>query len=115
MNANVPTVTFEIDGRDVEAQPFDTLFDAAARAGIDLPHLCHKDGLEPAGNCRACVVEVDGERTLAPSCCRHPAPGMKVRTDSARAVAARKMVLELLLSDLPPTSRTRDHEAAQWA
>jgi formate dehydrogenase major subunit len=115
MNANVPTVLFEIDGREVEAQPFETLFDAAARAGIALPHLCHKDGLEPAGNCRACVVEVDGERTLAPSCCHHPAPGMKVRTDSARAVAARKMVLELLLSDMPPTPRTRDDEVAQWA
>ena len=115
MNANVPTVTFEIDGREVAAQPFDTLFDAAARAGIALPHLCHKEGLEPAGNCRACVVEVDGERTLAPSCCRHPAPGMKVRTDSERAVAARRMVLELLLSDLPATTYTRADEVAEWA
>ena len=109
------TVTFELDGRTVEARPFETIFETAARAGIDLPHLCHKDGLEPAGNCRACVVEVDGERTLAPSCCRYPAPGMKVRTDSDRAVAARKMVLELLLSDLPNTVRTREDEVAQWA
>ena len=115
MNANVPTVTFEIDGREVQAKAFDTLFDAAARAGIALPHLCHKEGMEPAGNCRACVVEVDGERTLAPSCCRNPAPGMKVRTDSERAVAARKMVVELLLSDLPPTAHTRDDEVAYWA
>ena len=109
------TVTFELDGRTVEARPFETIFETAARAGIDLPHLCHKDGLEPAGNCRACVVEVDGERTLAPSCCRYPAPGMKVRTDSGRAVAARRMVLELLLSDLPDTARTREDEVAQWA
>jgi formate dehydrogenase major subunit len=105
----------EIDGRDIEAQPFETLFEAAARVGIALPHLCHKDGLEPAGNCRACVVEIEGERTLAPSCCRQPAPGMKVRTDSARAVAARRMVLELLLSDLPPTTYTRRDEVAAWA
>ena len=113
------SVTFELDGREVEAQPFETIFETAARAGIALPHLCHKDGLEPAGNCRACVVEVDGERTLAPSCCRHPVAGMKVRTDSERAVAARRMVLELLLSDLPSTvrtaPRTRDDEVAQWA
>jgi len=113
------SVTFELDGREVEAQPFETIFETAARAGIALPHLCHKDGLEPAGNCRACVVEVDGERTLAPSCCRHPVAGMKVRTDSERAVAARRMVLELLLSDLPGTvrtaPRTRDDEVAQWA
>ncbi|MFS2023282.1 formate dehydrogenase subunit alpha [Massilia sp. CT11-137] len=113
------SVTFELDGREVEAQPFETIFETAARAGIALPHLCHKDGLEPAGNCRACVVEVDGKRTLAPSCCRHPVAGMKVRTDSERAVAARRMVLELLLSDLPGTvrtaPRTRDDEVAQWA
>jgi formate dehydrogenase major subunit len=67
-----------------------------------IPHLCHSDGLRPDGNCRACVVEIEGERTLAPSCCRTPAPGMKVQARSPRARKSQKMVLELLLADLPP-------------
>ncbi|MDE2415628.1 MAG: formate dehydrogenase subunit alpha, partial [Comamonadaceae bacterium] len=64
-------------------------------------HLCHTDGLRPDGNCRACVVEIAGERTLAPSCCRTPTPGMRVEAGSPRARKSQQMVLELLLSDLP--------------
>ena len=59
--------------------------------------------MRPDGNCRACMVEIKGERVLAPSCCRYPTDGMEVTTDSARAVPAQKMVLELLLSDMPET------------
>ena len=81
------------------------------------PHLCHKEGLNPAGNCRACVVEVEGERTLAASCCRAPAAGMKVKTDSERAKTARAMVVELLLSDAGETSDryTKQSELTHWA
>ncbi len=63
------------------------------------------------GNCRACVVEIAGERTLAPSCCRAPKAGMQVQAQSARAVAAQKMVLELLASDMPARSRARRFRA----
>ena len=66
-----------------------------------IPHLCYRDGLSAEGNCRACVVEVAGERTLAPSCCRAVTPGMEVQTHSERALKSQNMVLELLLSDLP--------------
>jgi len=108
-------VAFRLDGREVLAQPGDTILAAAQRAGVEIPHLCHKDGLEPAGNCRACMVEIAGERTLAPSCCRQPAPGMEVAAASPRAVAAQKMVIELLQSDLPEARHTRHNEVDHWA
>jgi len=94
-------VTFTLNGRAVEGRSDETLLQIAKRNGIEVPHLCYKDGLRPDGNCRACMVEVKGERVLAPSCCRTPKDGMEVTTDSARAVASQKMVLELLLSDMP--------------
>ena len=59
-------IAFTLDGRAVGARPGETLFEVAAREGVALPHLCHGDGLRPDGNCRACVVEVKGERVLAP-------------------------------------------------
>ncbi|HEV8315585.1 MAG TPA: formate dehydrogenase subunit alpha [Burkholderiaceae bacterium] len=107
--------TFLLDGRSVEAQAGETILTVAQREGIAIPHLCHKDGLEPAGNCRACMVEVNGERVLAPSCCRTPQPGMQVSTKSERALKAQKMVLELLQSDLPETQYTRHNEVDEWA
>jgi formate dehydrogenase major subunit len=108
-------IRFHLNGQEAEARPGETLLKVAQRAGIEIPHLCYKDGLETAGNCRACVVEVAGERVLAPSCCRTPTPGMKVTTDSERAVGAQKMVLELLLADMPEKEYTRHNEVDQWA
>src|SRR5690606_26692778 len=73
-------------------------------------------GLRPAGNCRACVVEIEGERVLAPSCCRAPTAGMEVRSDTPRAANARRTVLELLLADAPATAELKhDSELAHWA
>jgi formate dehydrogenase major subunit len=115
MNAITRTVSFEINGREVEALAHETLIEVAAREGIEIPRLCYMEGMEAVGNCRSCMVEIDGERVLAPSCCRHPAQGMKVTTDSARAVAAQKMVLELLLSDMPEADYTRKNEVDLWA
>ncbi len=108
-------IRFHLNGQEAEARPGETLLKVAQRAGIEIPHLCYKDGLETAGNCRACVVEVAGERVLAPSCCRAPTEGMKVTTDSERAVGAQKMVLELLLADMPEKEYTRHNEVDQWA
>ncbi|CAN7565101.1 formate dehydrogenase subunit alpha [Polaromonas sp. LjRoot131] len=95
------TVEFKLDGKTVHAYEGETIFKAAARHGVDIPHLCYKDGLRPDGNCRACVVEVKGERTLAPSCCRNATAGMEVQAQSERALKSQKMVLEMLLSDMP--------------
>jgi len=115
MNATIPTIAFELDGRAVEALPGDTLIEVARREGIDLPHLCYKPGLEAVGNCRSCMVEIAGERVLAASCCRQPTAGMKVTTDSPRALAAQKMVIELLQSDMAEAQYTRHNEVDVWA
>ena len=108
-------VKFTLDGREVEAREGESLLQAAQRHGVDIPHLCYKDGLRADGNCRACVVEIAGERTLAPSCCRAPKAGMQVQAQSARAVAAQKMVLELLASDMPDETVRADSELGDWA
>ncbi|MFC5480041.1 formate dehydrogenase subunit alpha [Massilia suwonensis] len=115
MNAPIQTITFELNGRAVEALPHETLIEVAGREGIEIPRLCYKEGFEAVGNCRSCMVEINGERTLAPSCCRHPSQGMKVSTDSTRATAAQKMVLELLLADMPEAEYTRKNEVDLWA
>ena len=112
---DAPSVTFELNGRAVNARADQTIFDIAKAQGIEIPHLCYKDGLDTAGNCRACMVEIADERVLAPSCCRHPAEGMKVTTDSERALKSQKLVLELLLSDMPEANYTRHNELDQWA
>ena len=96
-----PGVAFELDGQPVTARPGETILKAAQRHGVEIPHLCYSDGLRPDGNCRACVVEIAGERTLAPSCCRAPTPGMKVQAASPRARKSQQMVVEMLLSDMP--------------
>ena len=108
-------VEFKLNGRNVVADANETIIQAAQRHGVEIPRLCYKEGLRPDGNCRACVVEIKGERVLAASCCRKPAPGMEVSTDSARARASQKMVLELLLADMPREHHTPESELDHWA
>jgi formate dehydrogenase major subunit len=112
---DAPLVNFSLNGQEVTGRANESILQVAKREGIDIPHLCFKEGLEAVGNCRACMVEIDGERVLAPSCCRAPTVGMKIKTDSERAVASQKMVLELLLSDMPEKAYTRHNEVDQWA
>src|ERR671918_3006766 len=88
------TFRFTLNGEALEALADETILQAAKRLGIEIPYLCYKDGYRPDGNCRVCMVEIKGERVLAPACCRKPSEGMEVSTDSARAVASQKMVLE---------------------
>ncbi len=95
------TVAFQLDGNTLHAYQGETILKAAKRHGIAIPHLCYKDGYRADGNCRACVVEVKGERVLAPSCCRTATAGMDVQANSPRAVKSQKMVVEMLLSDMP--------------
>ena len=110
-------VRFALDGRAVAAAPGETLWQAADRLGVVVPRLCHtpQRGYRPDGNCRACMVEIEGERTLAASCIRKPAEGMVVRTDTARARAARALVMELLLADQPARPRDPDSELRRQA
>ncbi len=112
------TIRFSLNGREIEAAAEETILDAAERHGVEIPRLCYKEGYRADGNCRACMVEIEGERALAPSCCRKPADGMKVSSDNERALHSQKMVLELLLADMPQqgTSPYRlDSELDQWA
>ena len=108
-------VSFELDGRTVAARAGETLIQVADREGVEIPRLCYREGMEEVGNCRACVVEIDGERVLAPSCCRVPTAGMKVSSKSERALKSQRLVLELLLSDMPEKAYTRHSELDQWA
>ena len=94
-------VEFTLDGKKAQAYPGETILTVAKRLGLQIPHLCYMDGMRPDGNCRACVVEIKGERTLAPSCCRSVSAGMEVQSASERALKSQKMVLEMLLSDMP--------------
>ncbi len=100
------TIEFTLDGKEVSALEGETLIQTAQRLGTTIPHLCYKEGLRADGNCRACVVEIEGERTLAPSCCRSATEGMKVQTASDRALKSQKMVLELLQSDMPKQGKS---------
>ena len=111
----IDVVSFELNGRKIQAKSSQTLIEIAKHEGIEIPHLCYKSGMESVGNCRACVVEIEGERVLAPSCCRYPSENMKVQTDSARALVSQKMVLELLQSDMPSTAYTLNNELDQWS
>ena len=103
---NDKVTRFTLNGEQVEAYGEETILQVAKRLGAEIPHLCYKEGYRADGNCRACVVEIDGERVLAPSCCRNPAEDMKVNSQSERAVHSQKMVLELLLADMPQQGKS---------
>jgi iron-only hydrogenase group A len=94
-------ITIEVNGRAIPAEKGEMLLTALRRAGIKVPTLCYLDGLNATGACRLCVVEVEGQRNLVPSCAFPVADGMKVQTHSPRAVAARKTIVELLLANHP--------------
>jgi len=108
--------TFFIDDREVDIREGESIFRAARRLDIQLPNLCYspKPGYRADGNCRVCMVEVEGERTLAASCIRMPAPGMKVKTQTDRAKTARKMVAELLVTDQPAQDVAHDPMSEFW-
>src|SRR5438445_3289195 len=109
-------IRFTLDGAEVEAQPGETIWQVANRLGTEIPHLCWlpKTGYRADGNCRACMVEIDGERVLAASCIRRPTPGMKVQIASARAKISRKLVFELLAGDQPERAVAYDPNSRLW-
>jgi formate dehydrogenase major subunit len=108
--------TFFMDGQEIDIREGETIFRAGRRFGIRLPHLCYtpKPGYRPDGNCRVCMVEIEGERVLAASCIRTPTPGMKVATQTDRAKTARRMVAELLLADQPSLELAHDPDSELW-
>ncbi len=110
------SITITINDNKIEANTNETIWEVASRNGIQIPHLCHKpaDGYRPDGNCRACMVEIDGERTLAASCIRNANEGMVIKTASDRATKARNMVLELLVTDQPSQIDAHDPASTLW-
>src|SRR3984893_12945450 len=107
---------FELDGKQVEPVNGETIWQVAKRQGREIPHLCYspEPDYRPDGNCRACMGEIEGERGLAASCKRTPSDGMTVKLESARAVAAQKMVMELLVADQPTRETSHDPDSKFW-
>jgi formate dehydrogenase major subunit len=108
-------IEFKLNGETVVGRPDEPIIRTAKKHGVAIPHLCHGGNQRSDGNCRACMVEIKGERVLAPSCCRFPTAGMEVTTNSPRALASQKMVFELLLSDMPEEQYTLDNKLLKWA
>jgi predicted molibdopterin-dependent oxidoreductase YjgC len=118
--APVRLLELTIDGESVKVPEGATLLQAARGQGCDIPTLCYGETLTPKNACRVCMVEVEGSRTLVPSCSRKAEAGMVVRTDSDRATHSRKMVLEFLgssvdLSTAPNVDRWNDEYGADPA
>ncbi|WP_428603938.1 formate dehydrogenase subunit alpha [Sedimenticola sp.] len=112
---NANTVCFTLNGEALEAYAGESILQAAERYGERIPRLCYKSGLRAEGNCRACMVEIEGERVLAASCSRTPTEGMVVHSRNPRARTAQKMVLELLQSDVAERKYTLNSELDEWA
>ena len=112
-------VNFTLDGKPAEARNGETIWQVAKREGVEIPHLCYADEVDyrPDGNCRVCMVEIEGERVLTASCLRKPTAGMVVTSTSQRAKKSRALVMELLLADQPPreVAHDRDSKLWQWA
>ncbi|MEO0912765.1 MAG: formate dehydrogenase subunit alpha [Pseudomonadota bacterium] len=109
-------VTFTLNGVETTGTEGTTIWDAAHGTGLKIPHLCHKPepGYKPDGNCRACMVEVEGERNLVASCIRKISEGMVVNTNTDRAEKSRKLVMELLLADQPEREKAHDRASHFW-
>ncbi len=109
-------IRFTLDGKTVTAAPDETIWQVAQRCGTTIPHLCYTPdpGYRADGNCRACMVHIDGERTLAASCLRRPEPDMVVETQADRAIAARRVVMELLVADQPDRAQAHDPDSRFW-
>ena len=90
-----------LNGKQMEAREGETILSAARRMGLDIPTLCHMEGLPPTGTCRVCVVEDRKTGRLIPSCSFPVSEGMDIATHSNQAVAARKTIIELLLASHP--------------
>ncbi len=109
------TIKFTLNGESIEAYEDETILEAAKRHGDAIPHLCYTPGMRADGNCRACMVEIEGERVLQPSCVRTPSEGMVVDTANDRVKHSQRMVLELLQSDMAEKEYTLNSELDDWS
>ena len=109
-------IDFFINDKKVKAESEESIWAVAKKQGVILPHLCFADkpGYRADGNCRACMVSIEGERVLAASCIRKPTEGMKVYTNDEKSSKSRQMILELLVTDQPEKSDCHDPESHFW-
>lgn len=91
--------TIQLNGQNVEARQGETVFEVADRAGVEIPTLCHDERLAPVGSCRMCLVEVEGQRRLQPSCTWKATPGQVVESETKRVNRHRQLLLSLYLAD----------------
>ena len=91
-------IKINIDGRDIEVEKGITVLQAARKAKIDIPTLCFLKEINEAGDCRMCIVEIEGRRGLVPSCNTKVEEGMKIKTNTPEINEARRVVLDLILS-----------------
>ena len=97
------TISFVIDEKKIQAEEGTTVLQAAQKAGVDIPTLCHHEKLEPYGACRFCMVEIEknSRKKLVASCCYPVENGLIVRTKTVNVDKIRKILAELLLSISP--------------
>ena len=107
--------SIKINGSEYLANTDETILDVSKRNGIEIPHLCFKEGMRPDGNCRVCVVEIEGERALQPSCIRKVTDGMIINTENSRVIHSQKVVIELLQSDVSSEQYDPNSELTHWA
>ncbi len=103
-----------INGRELAFENNETILEVARRNGIDIPTLCHLKGTKPTGSCRICVVEVEGARNLLPACSTPAAANMVVRTESPQVVAARKLIIQLMLASGNHNCAVRGSDNEDW-
>ncbi|MEK9599040.1 MAG: 2Fe-2S iron-sulfur cluster-binding protein, partial [Alphaproteobacteria bacterium] len=109
-------VKFMLNDKEVYAHSKQTIWQAAHKQGVEIPHLCYRNDetYRADGNCRACMVQIEGERTLAASCQRKVSNGMVITTDTDRVKNSQKLVMELLLSDHPDKEIAHDDSSHFW-
>ena len=92
-------IKLNIDGNDIEVEEGTTILEAARKINIDIPTLCYMKGINEIGDCRMCLVEIEGRRNLVASCIQKAEEGMVVRTNTEKAYNARRTMLQLILSE----------------
>ena len=107
--------TIVINGNEVEFTPGETILQVAERNNIPIPTLCHLKNTTPTGQCRICVVEVEGARSLVASCAAPAGKGMVVHTESPKVIEARKLVLQLMLSSGNHNCAVRVSDDDDWS
>ena len=102
-------MNIKLNGKEIQARAGQTILETAKEHGINIPTLCYHKDLTPTGNCRMCVVEVEGARTLQTACTTKIQEGMSVSTENERTEASRKLTLEMMLANYSQEGE-RDNE-----